>query len=70
MGRHSTLEQMMADRNQSEPDSSKKSAPRVDQGTSRDSGRDDALEKNAQPDIERSTASRPRGHTEEPDKTL
>jgi hypothetical protein len=64
------LEQMMADRNQSEPESNAKSAPQSNRGTTADSDRDDGLEKNPEPDTTKSTASRPRGHTEEPDRTL
>jgi hypothetical protein len=60
----------MADRNRTTPDSDAKSAPRSKQGDSADAGRDDDLKKNAEPDSERSTASRPRGQTEEPDRTL
>ena len=60
----------MADRNQNDPESDAKSAPRSKQGDPGDASRDDGLEKNPDPDSERSSASRPRGHTEEPDRTL
>jgi hypothetical protein len=61
---------MMADRNQTNRNSDAKSAPRSKQGESGDAGRDDDLQKNPDPDSERSGASRPRGQTEEPDRTL
>jgi hypothetical protein len=68
-GRYPTLEQMMADRNQSEPGSRAKTAPPSSRDDAPESERDD-IEKNPEPDANRSTASRPRGHTEEPDRTL
>ena len=60
----------MADRNQHEDESSNHSAPKEAKGTRPDSGQDDGLPQNAQPDEQQSTTSRPRGHTEEPDRTL
>ena len=60
----------MADRNQIKPESDAKKAPGADRNDSSSSGRDDDLEKNPNPDSEKSSASRPRGHTEEPDRTL
>jgi hypothetical protein len=63
------LEQMMADRNQSDPKTNAKAAPPVRRDDEQESERDD-IARNPEPDSTRSTASRPRGHTEEPDRTL
>jgi hypothetical protein len=63
------LEREMADRNQKDEQSTSKTQKpaRSDQP---DSGRDDGIEQNPDPDSQKSGASRPRGHTEEPDRTL
>ena len=60
----------MADRNQNDRPSSAKSAPKEGKGNRPDQGRDDDLDQNTQPDDEKSSASRPRGHTEDADRTL
>jgi hypothetical protein len=60
----------MADRNQKDDQSTAKSAPKSGKGDGASAGRDDGLERNADPETDKSTASRPRGHTEEPDRTL
>jgi hypothetical protein len=60
----------MADRNQKDEQTTAKSAPESGKGDRPDAGRDDGLDQNTQPDNQKSTASRPRGHTEEPDRTL
>jgi len=60
----------MTDRNQSEPKSNAKSAPRPDRSDDVAERPDDGIERNTNPDSDRSSASRPRGHTEEPDRTL
>lgn len=59
----------MADRNRTEPKSNAKSAPRANDDESTNPPADD-LARNQDPDSDRATASRPRGHTEEPDRTL
>lgn len=59
----------MADRNQRTPRPGAKPATPSTRGDEADSSRDD-LERNPDPESNRSTASRPRGHTEEPDRTL
>jgi len=60
----------MSDRNQSERKPDAKSAPRPDRGDQLVERPDDGIERNPEPDSDRSSASRPRGHTEEPDRTL
>jgi hypothetical protein len=60
----------MADRNQSDDSSSAKSAPKSGKGGRPDAGRDDGIDQNDQPENDKSTASRPHGHTEDPDRTL
>jgi hypothetical protein len=60
----------MSDRNQTHEQSSSKSAPKSAQGEQPDAGRDDGIGQNPDPNSEKSTASRPHGHTEEPDRTL
>ena len=59
----------MADRNQKDEQSTSKS-PKSAQSDQRDANRDDGIEQNPDPDSEKSAASRPRGHTEAPDRTL
>lgn len=59
----------MVDRNQNEPKPNAKSAPHADRSTEPEEPRDD-LQKNPDPDSVSNSASRPRGHTEEPDRTL
>jgi hypothetical protein len=67
--RHPTLEREMADRNQKDERTTSKTqkSPQSDQS---DTSRDDGIEQNPDPDSEKSAASRPRGHTEAPDRTL
>lgn len=60
----------MADRNQSDDTSIAKSAPSKGETNRTEAGSDDGIEKNADPDSEKSSSSRPRGHTEDPDRTL
>ena len=59
----------MADRNQNEPKPNAKSAPPADRNENQNPPADD-LAKNSDPDSQRATTSRPRGHTEEADRTL
>ncbi len=59
----------MPDRNQNDQKPNAKSAPPPDRARTSETERDD-LARNPDPDSESSTASRPRGHTEEPDRTL
>jgi hypothetical protein len=70
MNSDSTLEQSMADRNQNDPKSNAKSAPRPDGDDNLVEHPEDGIKRNSDPDSDRSSASRPRGHTEEPDRTL
>jgi hypothetical protein len=60
----------MTDRNQSEPKPNAKSAPPSKRSDDLVEQPDDGIERNSDPDSDRSSASRPRGHTEEPDRTL
>jgi len=59
----------MADRNQNEPKPNAKSAPPANpQGD--ESRPADGISRNPDPESDRATTSRPRGHTEEADRTL
>ncbi|MEO6526238.1 MAG: hypothetical protein ABIP93_06410 [Gemmatimonadaceae bacterium] len=60
----------MTDRNQNDDHSSAKSAPNSAKTDRTIEGRDDGTEQEPQKGAEQSTASRPRGQTEDPDKTL
>ena len=60
----------MADRNLTNAKSERESAPRSTQGDPAVPERDDDPAMQPDPVSERSAASRPRGHTEDPDKTL
>jgi hypothetical protein len=60
----------MTDRNRNDPKPNAKSAPRPDRDQNPAERPEDGIERNADPDSDRSSASRPRGHTEEPDRTL
>jgi len=59
----------MADRNQSASNTNAKSAPSAKDDASMNPPKD-GIAPNPDPDSDRATASRPRGHTEEPDRTL
>ena len=60
----------MKDRNQSEPKPNAKSAPRPGKGDNLVERPEDGIDRNSDPESDRSSASRPRGHTEDPDRTL
>jgi hypothetical protein len=60
----------MADRNRMDEQSPAKSATPAGNDSPPSERPDDGIEKNPEPDSEESGPSRPRGHTEEPDRTL
>jgi hypothetical protein len=60
----------MADRNQKDERSTAKSQPKSARADQDNVGPDDGIERNPDPDSQKSSSSRPRGHTEEPDRTL
>jgi hypothetical protein len=59
------LERKMADRNRKD----EQPAPKTSKPAPTEQP-DDGIEQNPDPDSQKSGASRPRGHTEEPDRTL
>jgi hypothetical protein len=63
------LERKMADRNQTNEQSTSKS-PKPAPSDRTNAGRDDGVEQNPDPGSEKSGASRPRGQTEDPERTL
>jgi hypothetical protein len=60
----------MADRNQKDDRSNAKSQPKSARSDQDNVGPDDGIARNPDPDSQKSSNSRPRGHTEEPDRTL
>jgi hypothetical protein len=63
------LERKMADRNQKDEQSTS-NTPKSAQSDRTNDGRDDGIAQNPDPESQKSSTSRPRGHTEEPDRTL
>lgn len=59
----------MADRNQKDEQSTP-TTPKSAQSDGSNAGRDDGIAQNPDPESQKSGTSRPRGHTEEPDRTL
>jgi hypothetical protein len=59
----------MADRNQKDEQSTS-NTPKSAPSDRSNAGRDDGIAQNSDPESQKSSTSRPRGHTEEPDRTL